>query len=243
MNSFKSSYFSVSGKRWKTYQSIIDIDSDLYKKVKSQAEKKIHFSPNASQGGSYRSLDIKYQNQLRGGLAEAYSKILIEEYAHNKSRKIKVERYDDVLTSTTGFTYETIKGEYDIKVFVGNNTKILESRSSVSHSISISDAIERYDTIGRYTSLSKPDESNNDYYIRPLYEYVDYRKKNFYKLDFETLLKNDKIKLHFVGGTDFNLMKEKGYNKSMGQGSTSYRVVKILKGYTIDEFLDKLIEI
>jgi hypothetical protein len=36
-------------------------------------------------------------------------------------------------------------------------------------------------------------------------------------------------------------MQSKGYNQSMGQGNTNYRVIKILNGYTIDEFLINLL--
>jgi len=241
LESFKTNSFQIGNLIWKTYEPIIDTDSAFYKRVRDQAKSKIHFSPNASQSSQHRSLDVKYQNQLRGGLAEAYAKLLIEEYAAANNIKVEVIRYDDVLTATTGFTFETIKGEYDIKVIIHNTTKLLESRSSVAHNISIVDAISNYDTIGRYTSFTKPNESFNDYYIRPLYEYLDFRQKNFYSRDFEYLLKTNRIKLHFTGGADFNLMQTEGYNQSMGQGSTNYRVIKILKGFTIDDFLKKLL--
>jgi hypothetical protein len=241
LKNFKTNIFRINDKDWKTYEAIIDINSEFFKKVKEQAKAKIHFSPNASQSSEHRTLEIKYQNQIRGGLAEAYAKLLIEEYASDNNIKVEVIRYDDVLTATTGFTFETIKGEYDIKVIMHTITKLVESRSSVSHNISLSEAIARYDTIGRYTSFTKPNEAFNDFYIRPLYEYLDYPLKNFYNHDFETLLKNNKIKLHFTGGADFNLMHSKGYNQSMGQGNTNYRVIKILNGFTIDEFLKNLL--
>lgn len=241
LKNFKTNIFRINDIDWKTYEAIVDVNSAFFKKVKEQAKAKIHFSPNPSQSSEHRSLEIKYQNQIRGGLAEAYAKLLIEEYASANNIKVEVIRYDDVLTATTGFTFETIKGEYDIKVIMRNNTKLVESRSSVSHNLSLSEAIARYDTIGRYTSFTKPNESFNDFYIRPLYEYVDYHLKNFYSHDFETLIKNNKTKLHFTGGADFNLMQSKGYNQSMGQGNTNYRVIKILNGYTIDEFLKNLL--
>ena len=241
LKNFKTNIYRINDNDWKTYEAIIDINSTFFKKVKEQAKAKIHFSPNASQSSEHRTLEIKYQNQLRGGLAEAYAKLLIEEYASDNNIKVEVIRYDDVLTATTGFTFETIKGEYDIKVIMNTITKLVESRSSISHNISLSEAIARYDTIGRYTSFTKPDEAFNDFYIRPLYEYLDYPLKNFYNLDYETLLKNNKVKLHFTGGADFNLMQSKGYNQSMGQGNTNYRVIKILNGFTIDEFLKNLL--
>lgn len=238
---FKSKYHKIASHNWKTYEAIIDTDSDFFKRVKDQAKAKIHFSPNSSQSGQHRSLDVKYQNQLRGGLAEACAKVLIEQYAASKNIQVEVIRYDDVLTDTTGFTFDTIKGEYDIKVKVNGITKLLESRSSVAHNISILDAIARYDTIGRYTSSTKPDESYNDFYIRPLYEYIDYRLGDFYSQDFESLLKKNTVRLHFTGGADSNLITKKGYNKTMGQGGTKYRVIKILEGFSIDEFLKQLL--
>jgi hypothetical protein len=241
LKNFKTNTFKINGNDWVTYEAIIDTSSAFFKKVKEQAKAKIHFSPNASQSSEYRSLEIKYQNQIRGGLAEAYAKLLIEEYAADKNIKVEVIRYDDVLSATTGFTFETIKGEYDIKVIMHSITKLVESRSSVSHNISLTDAIARYDTIGRYTSFTKPNEAFNDFYIRPLYEYTDFHLKDFYNHDFEALLTNNKIKLHFTGGADFNLMQSKGYNQSMGQGNTNYRVIKILNGYTIEEFLKNLL--
>jgi hypothetical protein len=240
---FNINNYEINGNPWITIEAIVDIESDFFKKVKSQAQSKIHFSPNPSQSGNYRSLDTKYQNQLRGGLAEAYSKLLIEEFASLFNIKVEVIRYDDVLTSTTGFTFDTIKGEYDIKVLINGKTKLLESRSSVAHNISLKEAIQKYDTIGRYTSFKKPDESFNDFYIRPLYEYVDYSKNDFYSHDFENLIRRNKIVLHFTGGADLKMMESKGYNKSMGQGSTVYRVIKITDGYTITDFLKRLLDL
>ena len=241
LKNFKTNIYSIGNNNWKTYEAIIDVDSMFFNKVREQAKAKIHYSPNASQSSQYRSLEQKYQNQIRGGLAEAYAKLLVEEYAAINNIKVEVIRYDDVLTATTGFTYDTIKGEYDIKVIINNNIKYLESRSSVAHNLSLTDAIMRYDTIGRYTSFSKPDENFNDYYIRPLYEYLDFKQKDFYSKDFESLLSGHKIKLHFTGGADLNLMQNKGYNKSMGQGNTNYRVIKIINGFNVDVFLENLL--
>ena len=148
LQSFKEHVFILkNGIRWITYEAIIFPESDFFLKIKSQAEQKIHFSPNSSQSGKNRSLKIKYQNQLRGSLAEAYAKLLIEEYASFKNINVSVVRYDDVLTSSSGFSFDTIKGEYDIKVYIDESVKLLECRSSVAHSISFSDH-QCYDTIG-----------------------------------------------------------------------------------------------
>lgn len=239
MVDFKSSTIEMPNKiSWKTIITKIDINSNIFKNAKKQALEKSNFTMDASQSGEIRTKDTKYQSQLRGCIAEAYAKLLIEQYSELKKLKVEVVRYDDVRTD--GF--KSPKGEYDIKVIVSDTEKFLEARSSISHDRDFIQGILDFDIIGPYSSIAKKEENPNDFYIRPLYEYVDYINKDFYKHDFEDLIRDEKVFLHFVGGTTFNQLKELGYDKNMGQGDTVYRVIKILKGLNIAQFLKKITE-
>lgn len=221
---------------WITVRAKIDTNSDFFKRIKNQALEKSKFTMDASQSGAYRSNDKKYQSQLRGCIAEAYAKLLIEQYSGLKKINVQVIRYDDVRTD--GF--QSPDGEYDIKVIVADSERFLEARSSISHDRDFTTAIKQFDIIGPYSSVAKKEEKPNDFYIRPLYEYLDYEKNDFYNHDFEELLRNEKVFLHFVGGTTFNQLKEIGFDKNMGQGATTYRVIKIMDGLTISQFLKKI---
>lgn len=239
MADFKSTTLKISDSiSWETIKTIIDSNSDIFIKAKKQALEKSKFTMDASQSGKIRTKDAKYQSQLRGCIAEAYAKLLVEQYSELKGLKVKVVRYDDVRTD--GF--KSAKGEYDIKVIVSDTERFLEARSSISHDRDLIQGIIDFDIIGPYSSIAKKEEKPNDFYIRPLYEYLDFEKNDFYEHDFEYLIREEKVLLHFVGGTTFSQLKENGYDKNMGQGKTVYRVIKILKGLNIAQFLKKITE-
>jgi hypothetical protein len=239
MADFKSTTLEISDTiSWKTIKTIIDPNSEVFSNAKKQALEKSNFTMDASQSGEIRTKDTKYQSQLRGCIAEAYAKLLIEQYSELKGLKVEVVRYDDVRTD--GF--KSPKGEYDIKVIVSYTERFLEARSSISHDRDFIQGIIDFDIIGPYSSIAKKEEKPNDFYIRPLYEYIDFEKKDFYKHDFEDLIRDEKVFLHFVGGTTFRQLKEEGEDKNMGQGKTVYRVIKILKGLNIAQFLKKITE-
>jgi hypothetical protein len=57
-----------------------------------------------------------------------------------------------------------------------------------------------------------------------------------YKTNFENYFVNGLIKLHIVAGCTVKNMQENGYNKSMSQGASSYRCVKIIDALDIISF-------
>ncbi|HET7116612.1 MAG TPA: hypothetical protein VFI29_08985 [Hanamia sp.] len=231
-----------NGMKWKIAKANIDFNSALYAKAVSQAKMKSQFTMDASQAGKYRSPELKYQMQLMGILAEIFAHEYLSEIISNAdlSRHWKVIRYDDVRTD--GF--KSPANEYDIIIQSVNAAKEykVESRSSIARDRSLKNAIEQFDIIGPYSSLAKQGEAFADFFIRPLYEFIPFASEKYLQSDFEKHLKKDEIKLYLVAGCTKKEMIEKGYNKSMKQNGSLYRVVKIVFGLDLEKFKNVLIE-
>jgi len=228
---------------WVILECKIDITSAIYNKAINQAKEKALHTMNASQSGSYRSPEMKFQRQFMGCLAEIYvqeylKKIFID---NNLENDWKVIRYDDVRTD--GF--KSAENEYDIKVVNchTSETFLVESRSSIIKDRSLLKGIEQFDIIGNYVSSVKSNEKLNDFYVRPLYLNKDYEKIKYSDLNFEKLVSSNSILLYIVGGCSKSDMITKGYNKSMLQGGTNYRVVKILNGFDSNKFQFEFLKI
>lgn len=230
-----------NGVKWEVAEAFIDFKSQLYAKATSQSNQKSQFTMDASQAGKYRSPELKFQMQLMGILAEIYSQeYLIEIIAsENLSGQWKVIRYDDVRTD--GF--KSPANEYDIKIQSANGAKDfkVESRSSIAHDRSLKTAIEQFDIIGPYSSVAKFGEGLADFFMRPLYEFLPFASQKYLPSNFEKHLKAGEIKLHLVAACTKKDMIEKGYNKSMNQSGTLYRVIKIVDGYDVKKFSPILI--
>ena len=213
-------------------------DSDIEHAI-SQAEKKSQYTMNADQAGLSRTANKKYQSQLMGILAEIGCKAYLEEVL-NSCDDITVERYDDVRTD--GF--KSPKGEYDIKIISNDKEIIVESRSSITHNKSLLYGIENYDIIGPYSSTAKPQEKDNNLYLRPLYSYVDFEQGDYYSKNFDELFASNKVNLYIVAGcSNFRMYSpETSIIKDMGQHGTRYRVVPILKASDAKKFARGLIE-
>lgn len=222
-----------NGMKWEIAKVNIDFNSSLYAKAVLQSKIKSQFTMDASQAGKYRSPELKYQMQLMGILAEIYAQeYLIEIISDaNLSEHWKVIRYDDVRTD--GF--KSGANEYDIKIQLMNASKEykVESRSSIARDRSLKNAVEQFDIIGPYSSLTKQGEDFADLFIRPLYEFIPFASQKYLQDNFEKHLKENQIILHLVAGCAKKEMIEKGYNKSMKQNGTLYRVVKIVNGFDI----------
>ena len=231
-----------NGMKWEIAKANIDFNSPLYAKAVSQAKMKSQFTMDASQAGKYRSPRLKYQMQLMGILAEIFAQeYLIEMISNaNLSKHWKVIRYDDVRTD--GF--KSAANEYDIIIqsVDGSKKYKVESRSSIARDRSLKNAVEQFDIIGPYSSLAKQGEGFADFFIRPLYEFIPFASEKYLQPDFEKHLKENQIILHLVAGCAKKEMIEKGYNKSMKQNGTLYRVVKIAFGFDLEKFSNILIE-
>lgn len=215
---------------WMVSKVIFDLEGDLFNRAKSQATEKSLYTMNASQAGSARSPEMKYQRQLMGCLAEIYVQEYLKDFllVEGLEKEWDIIRYDDVRTDE----FKSPENEYDIKIEKSDKSKSfsVESRSSITRDRSIIKGIEQFDIIGPYTSHTKGGEKYNDIYIRPLYAYKDFETNTYSDLEFENLIKTNKIELYIVGGCLKENMISDGYNKSMAQYGTNYRVIKILKG-------------
>lgn len=231
-----------TGVKWEVAKALIDFKSQLYARATAQSKQKSQFTMDSSQAGNFRSPELKFQMQLMGILAEIYSQeYLIEIIAEaNLSGQWKVIRYDDVRTD--GF--RSAANEYDIKIQSSNGAKEfkVESRSSIAYDRTLKSAIEQFDIIGPYSSVAKSGEGLADFFIRPLYKFLPFASQKYLPSNFERHLKAEEIKLNIVAGCTIKEMIEKGYNKSMNQSGTLYRVVKIVDGYDVKKFSPVLID-
>jgi len=243
-NSFDLCSFEISPtinciKEWTTFKAKINLSNAFFKKAQEQAYKKAQHTMNANQAGMNRAFDNKYQNQLRGTLAEIYVQELFLEYFKSptlKSKALEVIRYDDVRTDD----FKEPAGEYDIKIKINGKEYFLESRSSVVHDRAFTDAIKSLNMIGPYVSSAKFSEKNNDFYVLPLYRYLNFTKKDFYANKIENLFESNSVELHLVVASTHELLQEKGQVKTLGQYNSQYKVLQILNGYQLKTFFEIL---
>lgn len=226
---------------WHVIRAEIDFTSEQYITAVEQAKKKSQFTMDASQSGFNRNQIVKYNMQLMGIIAEIACKQYLEKIVNDNqlSHLWKVVRYDDVRTD--GF--KSPKNEYDLKlnqVQENDDDLYVESRSSITYDRSFEEGLKRYDIIGPYTSIAKVGEDENDIYLRPLYEYVDFSKKDYSKENFETLLKHGRIILYLVAGCTKEELSAKGIIKSMGQGASRYKVLPIIQSTDIIKFQETI---
>lgn len=242
MFNFNLKKFILNDNEWSTLKCDIDFNSKGFAKAVSQAKAKSIHTMNASQDGSYRSPEIKYNMQLMGIIAEMscerYLRGIIKKSKLNES--VEIIRYDDVRTDE----FKSPENEYDIKILFKNSDTSLkvESRSSITYNRSFQDGLEKFDIIGSYSSIAKNLEADNDIYLRPLYRYLNFNSERYSKLKFDKLLKVGSFELYIVAGCTIDEMKSKGYLKSMSQEGTTYRVLPIRLSSDIVTFSKKIIE-
>src|SRR5690554_6708423 len=189
-----------------------------------QAKKKSQFTMDAGQDGVDRDAILKYNRQLMGIIAEIACKKYLERVLEkNEVLDWEVIRYDDVRTD--GF--RSPNNEYDIKISNGEVEYFIESRSSITHDREFYIGLKQFDIIGPYTSVAKSNEDYNDIYLRPLYQYIDFKNIQYDAINFEEYLKIGKVKLYLVAGCLKEDMINSEVEKSMNQGKTNYKVVPI----------------
>ncbi|MEO5651009.1 MAG: hypothetical protein ABIR03_13950 [Ginsengibacter sp.] len=242
------SYFSFlelklfNGRVWNVAKALIDPHGDLFALAMKQAKLKCEFTMSFSQSGELRSRETKYQRQLMGCLAEIYSEEFLKEFlVENKLDKTYfIQRYDNVRTD--GF--RSAANEYDLKMihFVSGKSYTIECRSSIAHNRSLINAIEQFDIIGPYSSSAKGEEKYCSVYIRPLYEVIFPEQLHYNPDDFEKKISMGAINLYIAGGCFRKEMMKDGYQKSMKQNNTNYRVVKLINGFDSLHFKRELNE-
>lgn len=228
---------------WVIAKAILEPDGQIYQRAISQAYEKSKYTMSASQAGFARSLEEKFQMQLMGCLAEIYVQEFLIEFLqkNNLENQYYVLRYDDIRTD--GF--RSPLNEFDIIIF-NKKTKCyykVESRSSITHDRTIFRGIEDFDIIGPYSSIAKKSEEYTDIYLRPLYSYLNFKTEKYDKSKFKNYLASKQIDLYIVAGCFKEEMILKGYDKSMGQNQTTYRVIKILQSNDVVKFHKKLLHL
>jgi hypothetical protein len=229
--------YKLKEQPWSVIRAEIDFASEQYTIAVEQATKKSQCTMEASQSGAKRDQVVKYNMQLMGIVAEIACKSYLEKIVQdNKLSDLwKVVRYDDVRTDN----FKSPENEYDLKLNQVQESEegfYVESRSSITYDRSFQEGLENYDIIGPYTSIAKVGEDTNDIYLRPLYEYVNFKNKDYTKEHFEALLKDRKIILYLVAGCTKQELEKMGIVKSMGQGASKYKVLPIIKSLDIIDF-------
>jgi hypothetical protein len=231
-----------NNKIWNVLKVIIDPQNDLFKLAKEQAKLKSKFTMASSQSGKVRDNETKYQRQLMGCMAEIYADEFLKEFLleFELNYLFSILRYDNVRTDG----YKSAANEFDLKMVASfiKQSYTIECRSSIVFNRSLENAIEQFDIIGPYSSTAKEGEKYCHIYIRPLFEVVTSEQKNYTSNDFEKLISAGFINLYIAGGCFRSDMIEKGYQKSMKQNETNYRVVKLTEGFDAIEFKEQLKE-
>src|SRR5665647_1629453 len=74
------------------------------------------------------------------------------------------------------------------------------------------------------------------------YEVTRAEQSNYRANDFEKHIRAGSINLYITGGCTKKEMIEKGYQKSMQQNKTQYKVVKLINGFDAIEFKNEMIK-
>lgn len=242
MSHFEYRELQLSGRKWHVAKALIDPKGYWPQLAKEQAALKSKYTMPYSQAGILRDAETKYQRQFMGCLAEMYAELFLNECLQEweLDKKYFIRRHDNVRTD--GF--KSPVNEYDLELVHSGNGKSykIECRSSVVHNRSLEKAVEQFDIIGPYTSSAKGGESYSHIYIRPLYEVIPGEQEKYQPNHFENLIARGFIHLYIAGGCFRKDMIEKGYQKSMKQGNTSYCVVKLLNGYDALNFKKEMKE-
>ena len=240
MSIFEYKELELATRKWRVAKVLPDPAEDLFQLAKQQARLKSKYTMPYSQAGIVRDAETKYQRQFMGCLAEIYAEQFLKECLQEWQfeEKYFIRRYDNVRTD--GF--KSPANEYDLQLVDAANATAykIECRSSVAYDRSLQKALEQYDIIGPYSSSAKEAESYSHIYIRPLYEVVNAEQKNYNANHFEKLITDGAILFYIAGGCFRKDMIEKGYRKSMQQGNTYYRVVKLTEGYDAVNFKNEL---
>ncbi|MBF0897566.1 MAG: hypothetical protein HXK58_04650 [Campylobacter concisus] len=217
--------------------NVLKVNFDFNSILKSivQSLIKSEYTMDANQNTSSRLRSKKFDKQLEGILGEIAVALYLKQFISCKEKggcPIDVIRYDDVRQD--GF--KSSKGEFDIKIVTKSLKEFkLEIRTSVNYKYPLNeDTLKKLDTICGYTNSKKQNESDSDFYIRPLFQVKNYDSNldldHIHILD---MILDKKIELYIIGGVDQETILKKGKTKTMGQSNTEYNTVAIIDGYDI----------
>ena len=225
-----------NNRNWSVAKAQINPEDEIFTKAKEQARKKSIYTMNASQSGSYRSPEFKFNRQLMGTLAEIYvQKFLIESVKNvGLSKNWQIIRYDDVRTDE----FKLPENEYDIKACTFNEDDkeyFIESRSSIVKNRTLEEAINSFHIIGAYSSIVKPGEKPNDFYILPLHFVVKNASK-YLPSKYEEYILKGYIEIYIVSGCSNNYLEKNGRVDNLNQGITKYKVLKACEATDAENF-------
>ena len=216
----------------------VKIDKTFLNKGIKQAKLKSKYTMDFNQAGVSRSNNIKYQKQLQGIIAEIGIQELLDFFFKTEEISAEVIRWDDIRTD--GF--KSSENEFDIKIKTDKKEFLVESRSSISYKTTISQAIINLDIIGPYISSVKKNEKRCDFYIRPLFQYEKLSSRIEHEKT-EEFIKNREMLLYIMAGITYDELMQKGYEGSLGQYGTRYKLIKMIDADDIVNFLYKLKDI
>lgn len=239
MTDLKFQEILIADKKWTICSVSIDFKSALFLKAKEQAKLKSQYTMTYGQDSIPRTMELKYQKQLMGTIAEIYCQFFLSETL--KECRINstwsIVRYDDIRTDS----FKSPVGEYDIKITDGASFNFtVESRSSIIYNRTIAQAIRDFHILGPYSSLAKKGEGFNDVYIRPIYFFIPMSSEKYDSFLFESYLYKGKLNLLILGGCGKRQMKDIGYDTALAQSGTTYRVVNIRDGYDAKQFKERI---
>ncbi len=229
MQLFVKQSYKVNNAKWPIIECRFERNSKSLIRVWNQAQQKSLFTMNSSQSGQKRSQELKLNRQFMGMLGEIGSQKYLEKTLLNNNLldEWSVIRYDDVRTDE----FRSPENEFDIKIINTNNPEkfiLIESRSSITYNRSLEQGLNQYDIIGPYSSNNKFNEGRNHIYLRPLFEWTNFKSDIYDSRFFKNYFDSGQIKLYIVAGCTFEeMMGEKGIKKTMGQGNTIYNTLPI----------------
>lgn len=189
------------------------------------AREKARYTMDEGQDLVRRENGRKLINQFKGIMAEAAVHIFLHQrcgFPLSDIQRWDLERED----------FQYTPNEYDLKISCGRRNFYIESRSSGSYQSDLRDFMLNYDIIGKYANEKKLMEKAADLYVRPVFQYSPpYMSGKAYiaRIDdtFEDI-KSGRLTLWLVAAAGKKEMYgPKGYQKSMGQGSTRYQCIRI----------------
>lgn len=215
---------------------VCNIDLSIMKCAMELAKEKTKFTMDQNQASIPRDEITKLQKCCQGILAEMFVHfLLVERYGFT------VLRYD---LERSSFVYST--DEYDLKILVSNSCYEVESRSSNVHHQSVANFISRDVIIGPYVNSIKKIEELADFHFRPIYmpDFSPFEYKDGKYIYSQKMINGD-VELVITGvATKYDFIKY-GYEKSLGQRGTTYKVVDaktIGDIYEMDEKFKKISE-
>ena len=200
---------------------------------------KSQYTNNENQYGDERNSVLKIDRQLQGALAEIAVQQLIQKLIINKlnnkfpNLNAKIIRYDEVRTDNFRFA----KGEFDLKILIGEVEKTIEVRSSKIRN----ENFQQQNIIGRYENNVKKFEKPNDFYIKPVFLIPN--KCSAESVELIQHLTKD-LKLFIVGGSTLEDMQNNSVVGNLGKNTTLYQLKTIERNNQMRNFLsDMMLEL